>query len=230
MRGNAASLGRQWQEQYHKELQFLLLPINEGNMHWKALIINVRSFRVELWDSLRCTQWPRSIVKRRLEEFLYTFCGRKTWTYSIPAVPCQRLTNCGVFMIEFFRAVICGIGSSSLTLLESAVNEERMSRARHLIAIELKHRQYRIPLTAFPTQFTTALTLRRCLPHLHPSLRRKMLVLSEHHRLVLLSSLFPLLYSNKLVFLKSPTPCGVVLSPFSPLLSSRLPVSSHLLS
>ena len=182
---SAPLLGKQWRERHHNKLQFLLVPVNLRNVHWVALIIDLCAYRVELWDSLGSTQWPRFIVKSRLEEFLGAFCRRKTWTYVIPAVPHQQRSNCGVFMLEFFRAFICGYSASDFGRLESVVNKNQMSKARHLIAVELTHRQYRFPIDAFEIQFTMALCLRRCFNSLDQSFRRRILVLAERYRLVL---------------------------------------------
>jgi hypothetical protein len=53
-RNDPAKFGAVWQQRWTRELEYILMPVNVGNMHWCLLVLNLRSGSVEMWGWGSC--------------------------------------------------------------------------------------------------------------------------------------------------------------------------------
>jgi hypothetical protein len=132
------TMGARWHRRWSNVLEHLLMPVNIGNTHWCLLVVNLRTGKVELWDSLKTPEsdWYDQIDRERLQGFMGSFSPETPDVHvSIASVPPQKGTSsCGVFMLEFIRAFLNGEREGS----KVDVSATRVAEYRGRITDELK--------------------------------------------------------------------------------------------
>ncbi len=143
---NPAKIGTMWRQRWTSDLEYLLMPVNIGNVHWCLLVVNLRNGSVELWDSMKGpdSDWYGQIDRDRLQAFLRVFSPETPdLQVSIAQVPQQSgKTNCGVFMLELIRAFLQGERDGSKVDVPNA----QMSEFRARIGRDLKGEEEIAPI------------------------------------------------------------------------------------
>jgi hypothetical protein len=88
-------IGARWRQRWSNVLDVLLMPVNIENTHWCLLVGNLRTGKVELWDSLKTPEsdWYDQIDRERLQGFMSSFSPETPDVHvSIANVPQQKGT------------------------------------------------------------------------------------------------------------------------------------------
>ena len=135
---SVSDVARTWRQRHTPQLQHLLIPVNLQGEHWALLDANLQERSIRYLDSIP-KKWPAQVIKKRLQEFLNGFTQtRGRWNMDVEKnVPKQRGSNCGVFVIEFMRAIVNDVP------LER-VQEAGMVEARAQIVRELQEQRVTI--------------------------------------------------------------------------------------
>lgn len=139
---NLFSLADQWRSWMSPEVRHILVPFNLRNVHWCLLVVDLGKKTVFCWDSLVSFdggEYVRS-KQNRLFTFLKALTGEPGSKWDLDVVfdniPQQKLSDCGIFCIEFMRAFIGGC-ETPLGLQES-VSQATIEDARKHILGEIK--------------------------------------------------------------------------------------------
>ena len=108
-------IAHKWNKsRYSRDLQNVLIPVNLHNQHWCLLIVDLIEMKVFCWDSSLRYDGGKLVKskKQHLFKFLNGFTGeKKKWELEVvfdEHLPQQTKNDCGIFCIEFMRALIHG--------------------------------------------------------------------------------------------------------------------------
>jgi Ulp1 family protease len=115
---NARSLGKRFCDFQRFNGKHTIVFIAHRPGHWVTLVVDVNAWDVVLWDSINPRRWPtRDLPKGKIGAFLRSaFPNKGDPTFSIAKnCPLQSHlvfggfgANCGVYAIEFARAILFG--------------------------------------------------------------------------------------------------------------------------
>lgn len=137
---------RLWRARLQPTTTCILIPVNFRNAHWTLLVVDTVKCKIEYWDSLyRGSKWPAEIPLCYLTSFVSVLLNEapRQWLFKVKQVPQQTGTNCGVFVMEFMRAIVNG-KRSKVSLCEE-VKEDKMASCRVLIVHEIQQMQRNAP-------------------------------------------------------------------------------------
>ena len=138
-----AIMANKWARWKTQHLTHLLIPVNLRNVHWCLVVVDLLNMRISCWDSSRGFDAGAYVQSKR--EILQIFLGHFTsadWglvAIVFENVPQQLFDDCGVFCIEFARAVTEGCRRAED--LEQHVTHQTIRAARSHITAELQQRQ-----------------------------------------------------------------------------------------
>lgn len=135
-------VAKKWAAWKTLHLTHLLIPVNLRNVHWCLLVVDLHNRRVACWDSL--LEFDQGAYVRGKLDILFVFLryfvgDDGNWDIVFELVPQQIYPDCGIFCIEFMRAVTDGC--QTVQDVAERVSSKTIRAARSHIARELHQGQ-----------------------------------------------------------------------------------------
>jgi len=100
------------------DLDYMIIPINQNNMHWTLAVINFKKKRFEYYDSLGGNPDTRKLYTKYMANFIQDETGGKAdlrdWqNYQMDKSPRQANgSDCGLFVIKTAEMIVRGVTPS----------------------------------------------------------------------------------------------------------------------